>query len=289
VKRHGGDPNRLLLYAQESKIATYNISRINMILHGVPSWNHRQGDSIRDPTRLPDEGNRLLKFDRVVMNPPFSLEDWGYDDLVGGDPHQRFELGMPPRDNGDYAWLQQVAKSLKDDGKAIIVMSQGVLFRGQPEQTEEEDGRNQKPDAEYIIREGFVKSDLIECVIVLPSKLFYGNNVPGCLIVLNKRKAPELEKYSHFVRIEVPGQSSTVSLSDAQNARCQIGRGPSRLALPMRARDARLGVGVGVGPAARAAATEIGRSSSSGRTTSYHATAGFVSLLAARKRRCPPP
>jgi type I restriction enzyme M protein len=70
-------------------------------------------------------------------------------------------------------------------------MSQGVLFRGQPEQTEEEDGRNQKADAEYVIRSGFVKGDFIECVIVLPSKLFYGNNVPGCLIVLNKRKAPD--------------------------------------------------------------------------------------------------
>jgi type I restriction enzyme M protein len=190
VKRNGEDPNRLLLYAQESNVATYNISRINMILHGVPSWNHRQGDSIRNP-RLLDEGNRLLKFDRIVMNPPFSLEDWGYDDLLGGDPHQRFDFGMPPRDNGDYAWLQQVVKSLKDDGKAIIVMSQGVLFRGQPEQTEEEDGRKQKADSEYVIREGFVKEDLIECVIVLPSKLFYGNNVPGCLIVINKNKAPE--------------------------------------------------------------------------------------------------
>lgn len=190
VKRHGGDPNRLLLYAQESNVATYNISRINMILHGVPSWTHRQGDSIRNP-RLLDEGNRLLKFDRVVMNPPFSLEDWGYDDLLGSDPHYRFELGMPPRDNGDYAWLQQVVKSLKEDGRAIIVMSQGVLFRGQPEQTEEEDGRNQKADSEYVIREGFVKGDFVECVIVLPSKLFYGNTVPGCLIVINKRKAPE--------------------------------------------------------------------------------------------------
>jgi type I restriction enzyme M protein len=98
---------------------------------------------------------------------------------------------MPPRNNGDYAWLQQVAESLKDDGKAIIVMSQGVLFRGQPEQTEEEDGQNQKAGAEYVIREGFVKADIIECVIVLPPKLFYGNSVPACLIVLNKNKPPD--------------------------------------------------------------------------------------------------
>ena len=189
VRRHGGDPDRLLLYAQESNVATYNISRINMILHGVKGWTHRREDSIRVPLLL-DEGNGLLKFDRVVMNPPFSLEDWGYDELVGGDPHQRFQFGMPPRDNGDYAWLQQVVASLKDDGRAIVVMSQGVLFRGQPEQTEENDGRRQKADAEWVIRHGFLEADLIECVIVLPSKLFYGNNVPACLVVLNKNKPP---------------------------------------------------------------------------------------------------
>ena len=187
LKRQGKDPDRLFLYAQESNLSTYNISRINMILHGVKSWEHRHGDSIRNPRHL-DDGNKLMKFDRIVMNPPFSLEDWGYDDFQGGDPHGRFEYGMPPRNNGDYAWLEQVAKSLKDDGKAIIVMSQGVLFRGQPEQTEAEDGQNQKADAEYVIREGFVKANIIECIIVLPSKLFYGNSVPACLIVLNKNK-----------------------------------------------------------------------------------------------------
>ena len=187
LKRHRKDPDRLFLHAQESNLSTYNISRINMILHGVKGWEHRHGDSIRNPRHL-DDGNKLLKFDRIVMNPPFSLEDWGYDDFQGGDPYGRFEYGMPPRNNGDYAWLQQVAKSLKDDGKAIIVMSQGVLFRGQPEQTEEEDGQNQKADAEYVIREGFIKADIIECVIVLPSKLFYGNSVPGCLIILNRNK-----------------------------------------------------------------------------------------------------
>lgn len=187
LERQGKDPDRLFLHAQESNLSTYNISRINLILHGVKSWEHRHGDSLRSPHHL-DDGNRLLQFDRIVMNPPFSLEDWGYDDFQGGDPYGRFEYGMPPAKNGDFAWLEHVIKSLKDTGKAIVVMSQGVLFRGQPEQTEEEDGRNQKADAEYLIREGFVQAHLIECVIVLPSKLFYGNNVPACLIVLNKNK-----------------------------------------------------------------------------------------------------
>lgn len=194
VKKHGGDVRQLFLHGQESNVATYNISRINMILHGVPVWEHKQGDSLRDPRHL-TSANRLKQFDRIIMNPPFSLEDWGYDTVVSGDKFGRLSYGMPPASNGDWAWLQQIAKSLKDhnpdtdeSGKGMVVMSQGVLFRGQPEQTEEEDGQNQKADAEYLIRRGFVEADLIECIVVLPSKLFYGNGVPACLLLLNKNK-----------------------------------------------------------------------------------------------------
>lgn len=194
IERHFGkkEADRLFFYMQESNSSTANISRINMYLHGVRGFHQAPpSDSLRAPFFREGQTRRLRQFDRIVMNPPFSLEDWGYDDFVGGDPYDRLGWGMPPRDNGDYAWLLQVVKSLKATGRAIIVMSQGVLFRGQPAQTEEEDGRNQKADAEYLIREAFVKADIIECIIVLPSKIFYGNSVPGCLIVLNKRKAPE--------------------------------------------------------------------------------------------------
>lgn len=187
------------MHGQESNVATYNISRINMILHGIPVWEHKQGDSLRDPRHL-TSANRLKQFDRVIMNPPFSLEDWGHDTVASGDKFGRLAFGMPPASNGDWAWLQQIAKSLKDfdpetgeSGQGMVVMSQGVLFRGQPEQTKEEDGQNQKADAEYVIRRGFVEADLIECIVVLPSKLFYGNGVPACLLLLNKNK-PEARK-----------------------------------------------------------------------------------------------
>jgi len=194
VARHFGQKqtDRLFFYMQESNPSTANIARINMFLHGVRSFQQAPAsDSLRAPYFREGQTRRLRQFDRVVMNPPFSLEDWGHNDFAGGDPYERFGFGLPPRDNGDCAWLQQVVKSLKPTGRAIVVMSQGVLFRGQPEQTEEEDGRNQRADAEYTIREGFIKADLIECVIVLPSKMFYGNNVPASLVLLNKRKAPE--------------------------------------------------------------------------------------------------
>ena len=199
VRKHCGDVRRLALHGQESNVATYNISRINMILHGVPAWEHRQGDSLRDPRHLTG-ANRLKTFDRVIMNPPFSLEDWGHDTVASGDKFGRLAFGTPPVSNGDWAWLQQIAKSLKDldpatgeAGKGMVVMSQGVLFRGQPEQTEAEDGQNQKADAEHLIRRGFIEADLIECIVVLPSKLFYGNGVPACLLLLNKHK-PEARK-----------------------------------------------------------------------------------------------
>lgn len=195
VSKHGGDVRQLQLHGQESNVATYNISRINMILHGVPVWEHRQGDSLRDPRHLTAD-TRLKEFDRIIMNPPFSLEDWGYDTVSAGDKFGRLAYGMPPASNGDWAWMQQIARSLKDadpdtgaGGVGMVVMSQGVLFRGQPEQTEEEDGQNQKADAEYVIRRGFIEADLIEAIVVLPGKLFYGNNVPGCLVLLNKAKS----------------------------------------------------------------------------------------------------
>jgi type I restriction enzyme M protein len=187
LRRHKKDPNRLFLFAQESNLATFNISRINLILHGVNSWHPEHGDSLRDPKHKTSDG-KIKQFDRVVMNPPFSLKDWGSESFTDGDPFDRFGYGSPPGDNGDYAWMQHVAKSLKPDGKAIVVMSQGILFRGQPQLTEAEDGRNKKADDEYLIRSGFLRDDLIEAVIVLPSGIFYGNNVPACLAIINKRK-----------------------------------------------------------------------------------------------------
>jgi type I restriction enzyme M protein len=190
LRRHKKDPNRLFLFAQESNLATYNISRINMILHGINSWHPAHGDSLRDPKHKTSDG-KLQQFDRVVMNPPFSLKDWGAESFSDGDPFDRFTYNMPPSDNGDYAWMQHIAKSLKPDGKGIVVMSQGILFRGQPQLTEAEDGRNKKADDEYLIRSGFLRDDLIEAVIVLPSGIFYGNNVPACLAILNKRKSKE--------------------------------------------------------------------------------------------------
>lgn len=190
LSEHGSNPKRLFLHGQESNTTTFNIARLNLLLHGVGHANLRRQDSLRYPQHLDEQTGELKRFDRVVMNPPFSLEDWGAEKVTPKDPYKRISI-TPPASNGDYAWMQHIAASLKHDGKAMVVMSQGILFRGQPEQTEEEDGQNRKADDEYLIRRKFVEDDLIEMVVVLPSKLFYGNSVPGCLVLLNKAKPAE--------------------------------------------------------------------------------------------------
>ena len=197
VKKHGGDVRQLFLHGQESNVATYNISRINMILHGVPVWEHKQGDSLRDPRHSrqpqPAQAVRPHHHESAVLPGGLGLRHRGRrrqvrPSVLRHAARHQWRLGLAAAD-------RQIAQGLRsgtgEAGKGMVVMSQGVLFRGQPEQTEEEDGQNQKADAEYLIRRGFIKADLIECVVVLPSKLFYGNGVPACLMLLNKDKPAE--------------------------------------------------------------------------------------------------
>ena len=113
--------------------------------------------------------------------------------------------GIPPYSNGDFAFLEHIIASLKDDGKAGVVCPQGVLFRGQPEKTEEEDGQNRKADDEYLIRRGFLQGkvdhngeftemhNIIDAIVVLPANLFYGTTIPGAILFINKNK-PEARK-----------------------------------------------------------------------------------------------
>ena len=100
------------------------------------------------------------------------------------DPYERFDYGIPPFSNGDFAFLQHIVASMNKNGKAGVVCPQGVLFRGQPEKTEEEDGQNRKADDEYLIRRGFLQGpvnkdgefvsaiNIIDAIVVLPGNLF---------------------------------------------------------------------------------------------------------------------
>ena len=209
------------LFGQELVWNTWAICNINMILHGLDA-RIEQGDTIRDP-KFKDEVNELelRTFDKVMANFPFSMENWAQNgepkkDKKGNtinkkdgtpqieykkeftDSYNRLIYGTPPYSNGDFAFLQHIIASLDGKGKAGVVCPQGVLFRGQPEKTEEEDGQNRKADVEYLIRRGFLQGadfaqhiNIIDAIVVLPGNLFYGTTIPGAIIFFDKNKPEE--------------------------------------------------------------------------------------------------
>ncbi len=162
----------LYLYGQEQNLATFAIAKINMFLHGLDSADIRRGDTLANPQFLNNLG-QLQTFDITVANPPYSIKDWEIDAFK--NKFGRVDgYDVPPEKNADYAFVLHIIKSMNQNGRAGIVLPHGVLFRG---------------GAEGRIREQIIKNDLIECIIALPSKLFYGTGIPAAIVILNKNKA----------------------------------------------------------------------------------------------------
>jgi len=174
VHAAGGDPRTLRLNGQEFNLTTAAIAKMNLYLHGLEDFKIVRGDTFREPKLL--DGARLRKFDVVIANPPFSLQNWGADMWVK-DPWKRAICDVPPAKNGDYAWIQHMVASMKDDtGRVGVVMPHGVLFRG---------------GKEGAIRECLLRKDFLEAVIGLPNNLFYSTSIPVCLLIFRKTKPVE--------------------------------------------------------------------------------------------------
>jgi len=171
LKEQGDDPADLFLFGQEKNLGTWAMCKMNMVLHGLSETRIEKGDIIRDP-KLTEEG-RLMVFDRVIANPPFSLDAWGWG-TARNDIYKRFFYGAPPKNRGDWAFVQHMLASTKSDGMVGVVLPNGVLFRR---------------GAEGRIRKGFVEDDLFEAVIGLPPNLFYGTSIPAAILVFNRRKS----------------------------------------------------------------------------------------------------
>lgn len=162
------------LYGQEKDIATTNLARMNMILHGKPEAEIFAGNTLAAPHFINEEG-ALKQFDYIVANPPFSLKNWAQGVNIDNDTFNRFkDYGTPPDKNGDYAFLLHIIKSLKSTGKAAVVLPHGVLFRG---------------NAEATIRKNLIKKGYIKAIIGLPPNLFYGTGIPACIIVVDKENS----------------------------------------------------------------------------------------------------
>ncbi|EMY36112.1 type I restriction-modification system, M subunit [Arthrobacter crystallopoietes BAB-32] len=182
VKEAGGNPNTLRLHGQEINLTTSAIAKMNLYLHGLKGFKVARGDTFREPKLL--EGAGLKKFDIVIANPPFSLQNWGADGWTS-DPYGRVICGVPPAKNGDYAWIQHMIASMKEDtGRVGVVMPHGVLFRG---------------GKEGAIRECLVRKDLLEAVIGLPNNLFYSTSIPVAILVFRKQKPAERQDKVLFI------------------------------------------------------------------------------------------
>ncbi|MBW3663375.1 MAG: type I restriction-modification system subunit M [Actinobacteria bacterium] len=160
------------VYGQEIDNATWALARMNMFLHGQPTHDIARGNTLAAPEFI--EKGRLKTFNFVVANPPFSTKSWSNGIDPKNDDFNRFEYGVPPTRNGDYAFLLHVIKSLKSTGTGAVVLPHGVLFRG---------------NAEAVIRRNLLQRGLIKGVIGLPANLFYGTGIPACIVVVDKKEA----------------------------------------------------------------------------------------------------
>jgi type I restriction enzyme M protein len=130
------------------------------------------GDTLTGPKLI--EGDRLMKFNIVVANPPFSLKEWGADGAAK-DKFNRFHRGVPPKSKGDYAFItHMVETALEGEGRVGVIVPHGVLFRA---------------GSEGVIRRKLVEENLLEAVIGLPANLFYGAGIPTAILLFNKGKA----------------------------------------------------------------------------------------------------
>ncbi|HCI7175058.1 TPA: SAM-dependent DNA methyltransferase [Acinetobacter baumannii] len=206
VSENGGDPLSLTLKGQEKNLTTEAIARMNLFLHGQEDFQIVRGDTLLEPKFL--QNDQLEQFDCVIANPPFSLKEWGYNkwssdpyarnvymveepDESSEDPEKTRSVRktfLAPKTNGDFAWIQHMLASVKDDGRMAVVLPHGVLFRG---------------SSELEIRKQILLSNQLEAVIGVAPNLFYGTTIAACILILRKNRAPMQQKNGTLVNAPV--------------------------------------------------------------------------------------
>ncbi len=181
VHDESGKPNKnFSLFGQESNGSTWALSRMNMFLHEQDAARIEWCDTISNPKLVEDD--KLMKFNVVVANPPFSLNKWNDTlkrgdrevDFASHDPHNRFWRGIPPKSKGDYAFITHMIEiALADDGRVGVIVPHGVLFRG---------------GSEGLIRQKLIEENLLETVVGLPVNLFFGTGIPAAILIFHKGK-----------------------------------------------------------------------------------------------------
>ena len=187
VREHGGNPKNLGLYGQEDNGGVWSMSKMNMILHGIPDADLRNGDTLGEPLHV--GGGELMRFDPVITNPPFS-QNYSADGLPF---KERFPYGFCPESGkkADLMFVQHMVSVLRQGGMVCTVMPHGVLFRG---------------GTERDIRRGFITDDLLDAVIGLAPNLFYGTGIPACILVLRAKGSKPVERQGKVLFINADAE-----------------------------------------------------------------------------------
>src|SRR5581483_7423001 len=165
------------LYGQELNPTTFAIAKMNMFLHDYTDSTFAVGDTFRTP-RFGAQAAGLQRFDYVVANPMWNQDNYD-EDFYENDKWNRYVHGVPPKSSADWGWAQHMLASLKEKGRAAVVLDTGAVSRG---------SGSKSSNKEKVIRKAFVENDVIEVVILLPENLFYNTTAPGIIMVLNRNK-----------------------------------------------------------------------------------------------------
>jgi type I restriction enzyme M protein len=181
VREKYGKEEKLLLYGQEYNSDIYGLCKLNLVAHGITDAFIEFGDSLLYPRFT--EGGKLKQFDVVIANIPWNQDGYGEETLKKADFKERF-FDYPPNNTADWAWVQHMLASAKENGRVGLVVDNGCLFRG---------------GAERAIRSKIVEKDWVECVILTPEKLFYNTGAPGAIIIFRKNKLQERKNKILFI------------------------------------------------------------------------------------------
>ena len=166
IQRHQGNVHNLSIYGQEKNPTTWKLAKMNLAIRSIDG---NLGKFAADT--FTEDLHKDLKADFVMANPPFNLSDWGQEKLLND---YRWKYGTPPKGNANYAWIEHMISKLSQNGKAAIILANGSLTSATKE--------------EEAVRKKIIEADLVDCIIAMPTKLFYTVAVPCSIWILNRNK-----------------------------------------------------------------------------------------------------
>ncbi|GIK10577.1 MAG: DNA methyltransferase [Chloroflexota bacterium] len=252
LRRNKQEWRNVRLYGQERNLMTSSIARMNCFLHGLEDFQIVRGDTLSDPKLV--RGDRLMQFDVVLANPPYSIKQWDRD-AFASDPWGRNLYGTPPQGRADYAFWQHILCSLSPKtGRCAILFPHGVLFRQE----------------EAEMRRKLVDADLIECVVGLGPNLFYNSPMEACVVICRTSKPKPRRGRILFINAvnEVTRERAQSFLTDEHIARIvgsykafrdEVGFTRAAPLEDIRAKDANLSIPLYVAPAANGVRSDVGK------------------------------